>query len=196
MNSSQTLSSAETKHILYPPGGLLIWLIIVLEIITFGVVLIVFAHQGSIQEELFRTSRLELNVVIGTLNTLFLLISGFFMASAVRRAQLGDLLALKRNLWLTMAGGLLFVLLKSIEYHDKIEHGLTLSANAFFTFYWLLTGFHLVHVLVGLAILAYFNFALRTGGAGVKMDDLEAGASFWHLCDLIWLLLFPILYLL
>ena len=92
---------------------------------------------------------------------------------------------------LTILGGLLFLALKTIEYYFKIEAGLTLDHNTFFTFYWLLTGFHVIHVLVGIVILGYFYFSLKNQ----EIEDIEAGAAFWHMCDLIWLLLFPVIYL-
>ncbi len=95
----------------------------------------------------------------------------------------------------TMLLGLLFVLLKSFEYYEKLDAGIDFLSNNFFTFYWSLTIFHLAHVLVGLGILFYFN-RLHTKGKAILITDLEAGASFWHLCDLIWLLIFPSLYLL
>jgi nitric oxide reductase NorE protein len=66
-----------------------------------------------------------------------------------------------------------------------------MNHNTFFTFYWLHTGFHVIHVLVGLGILVSFKFTLKK----LETEDLEAGAAFWHMCDLIWLLLFPVLYL-
>jgi nitric oxide reductase NorE protein len=78
----------------------------------------------------------------------------------------------------------------------QIKHGLTLDHNIFFTFYWLLTGFHVIHVLVGIVILSSMYMSITKKNRNVNMEDIEAGAAFWHLCDLIWLLLFPVIYLL
>ena len=100
-----------------------------------------------------------------------------------------------KSLNLSLLGGVLFIIIKSVEYIDKIENGLTLSSSSFFTFYWLLTGFHFVHVLVGLVILLSFYRKLSKNPEEIDILDLEAGASFWHMCDLIWLILFPALYL-
>jgi nitric oxide reductase NorE protein len=85
--------------------------------------------------------------------------------------------------------------IKSIEYHQKIVEGLTLGSNTFFDFYWLLTGFHLVHVIVGMVILVSIFRFNKNKSRHEAVLNVEAGAAFWHLCDLIWLLLFPVLYL-
>ncbi len=92
--------------------------------------------------------------------------------------------------------GLLFLCIKGYEYFEKTAHGLTIDYDSFFTFYWLLTGFHFIHVLVALIILLFLARGIRKGRYS-KDDylDVESGAAFWHMCDLIWLLLFPVLYL-
>jgi len=94
-----------------------------------------------------------------------------------------------------MLGGFLFLGLKSVEYYDKLNMGLVLDYNTFFSFYWLLTGFHVIHVLVGLVILSFFYYTLKKQKTESNLEDIEAGAAFWHMCDLIWLLLFPVIYL-
>jgi nitric oxide reductase NorE protein len=96
---------------------------------------------------------------------------------------------------LAMLGGLLFVVVKSVEYYHKIEAGIFLETNMFFTFYWLLTAFHLIHVLVGLVILIWTNRGITRKNSDTAIEDVEACGAFWHMCDLIWLLLFPVLYL-
>jgi nitric oxide reductase NorE protein len=179
------------KNIYYPPGGILIWILIIVELITFGAALIILTSMSKDDPELFHRSRLMLNPAFGATNTVFLLVSGFFMATTVHLFKKGKFDKASFYLNLTMLGGVLFIALKSFEYYHKIESGLLIGYNSFFTFYWLLTGFHVIHVLVGLVILTYFKFTLKK----METEDLEAGAAFWHMCDLIWLLLFPVLYL-
>ncbi len=179
------------KNIYYPPGGILLWIVIILELITFGIALIALVYSSKDNPELYHNSRLMLNASYGAINTVFLLTSGFFMATTVHYFKKQKLSKASFYLKLTMAGGVLFLILKSLEYYHKIDAGLGLDYNIFFTFYWLLTGFHVIHVLVGLVILSYFYFSLKNQ----KLEDIEAGAAFWHMCDLIWLLLFPIIYL-
>ncbi|MEN8187011.1 MAG: cytochrome c oxidase subunit 3 [Bacteroidota bacterium] len=179
------------KNIYYPPGGLLIWILISLELLTFGIALIALVFMSKENPDLYHQSRLMLNTTYGAINTVFLLTSGFFMATTVHLFKKGNFTKASFLLKLTMLGGFLFLALKTLEYYHKIEAGLVLDYNTFFSFYWLLTGFHVIHVIVGLVILLYFNFTLEKQ----KTEDLEAGAAFWHMCDLIWLLLFPVIYL-
>lgn len=179
----------------YPPGGILLWLIIFLEIITFGMALVTLVIYSKNQPALFHSSRLLLSPTYGTINTIFLLSSGFFMAAASASFKQSNRKKTSLFLRLTMLGGLLFVLLKAFEYYDKIESGITLDTNIFFTFYWLLTAFHLIHVLVGLVILFSVYISINKNNSTATIEDVEASAAFWHMCDLIWLLLFPVLYL-
>ncbi len=181
------------KDILYPPGGILIWIIIFLELITFGIALIAMVVSNNEDPELFHNSRLQLNKVLGTINTIFLITSGFFMAKSVAELKMQNTKKSSLYLNLTMLGGLLFLALKSVEYYFKIEAGFTIGYNTFFTYYWLLTLFHLVHVIVGLVILFVVSRSLKKNKA--NLEDFEASAAFWHMCDLIWLLLFPVIYL-
>lgn len=188
-------SKINYKDIYYPPGGILLWIIIFLELITFGMGLAAFVYYGHQERELFHQSRLQLNTSFGAINTVFLLTSGFFMATAVQYFKDNNRTKTSFYFKLTMLGGLFFLILKSIEYHHKIESGLTLETNTFFSFYWMLTAFHLIHVVMGLVILIWTNYGLTKKNSDTQLEDVEACAAFWHMCDLIWLLLFPVLYL-
>ncbi|WP_288983534.1 cytochrome c oxidase subunit 3 [uncultured Flavobacterium sp.] len=179
------------KNFYYPPGGILLWIIIFLELITFGMALVALVFSAKENPQLFHESSLHLNKTFGTINTIFLLASGFFVANAVHNFKENNFNKASFQVKIAMIGGLLFILLKSIEYYTKIASGFVLDTNTFFTFYWLLTGFHLIHVIVGLVILFVLNRNLKTKA----IEDVEASAAFWHMCDLIWLLLFPVLYL-
>ncbi len=190
-----TSESAHAKNFFYPPGGILMWLIIFVELLSFGFGLAAFSYYNHMEAETFAHARSLLNAQMATLNTLLLLVSGYFMAGSVKQFQLKNYRKAQQNSILAMMGGMLFILIKSAEYAGKIETGHTLSSNMFFTFYWLLTGFHLIHVLVGLVILFFLNRKMAMNPQLLKLEDLEAGAAFWHMCDLIWLLLFPVLYL-
>ncbi len=183
------------SNIFYPPGGILIWALVVLELITFGAGLLALAVYGRQDPEGYHEASGLLNSNYGVLNTLFLLTSGYFMAASLQQFKLGNRKGASRWLSFAFLGGLLFLLLKGIEYSEKLSHGLTLGYNTFFNFYWLLTGFHLMHVLVGMVIIVFMYFRIRPQGKPLSVEDAEAGAVFWHMCDLIWLILFPALYL-
>ncbi len=183
------------KHMYYPPGGLLMWIIIFLELLTFGIALIIMVYSAKEEPVVFHESRLLLNTTYGALNTVFLLTSGFFMTQFVRFQRELNLKRSKLFLVLTMLGGIAFLFLKAIEYSDKIDAGLTIGYNNFFAFYWMLTLFHVIHVVVGLVILGTLIAGLYKKNPSLKMEDVETSAAFWHMCDLIWILLFPIIYL-
>lgn len=189
------VQAIDHRDIFYPPGGILLWLIIILELITFGLGIAGLVYYGRIEPEVFHQSRLQLNSFIGTVNTMVLLISGYFMANTIVKHKSGDIIATRKYLKWTILGGMLFVGLKCYEYVEKLTGNLELEDNIFFTFYWLMTGFHLAHVLVGLVILSFSWWHLKTNLSSVQGADLESGAAFWHMCDLIWLFLFPSLYL-
>jgi nitric oxide reductase NorE protein len=177
-----------------PPGGILMWILIYLELITFGIALVSMVYEGELLYEMYRTSSSTLNKTYGVFNTVILLTSGFFMAMSLKKYQRGDILTSKRYLLGTMIFGVLFLVIKTVEYYAKIEAAIYIDTNVFYTYYWLLTLFHVIHVVVGLVILGimYIHFDKAISFA----EDYESGAAFWHMCDLIWMLLFSVLYLL
>jgi len=183
----ESTAKIDYKNIFYPPGGILIWIIIYLELVTFGIALVFMALNARAEPELFHESRLLLNTAYGAINTVFLLSSGWCMAQSVHFLKLGNFGKSKLFLRLTILGGMLFLVLKAVEYVDKIEAGLTVGYNAFF---------HVIHVVVGVIILLVLGRTLSKKPETLKIADYESGAAFWHMCDLIWLLLFPIIYLL
>lgn len=191
-----SIQQINSKNIWYPPGGILIWIIIFLELVTFGAALIAMAHYSNQEIELFHNSSLKLNTTYGMVNTLFLLTSGFFMAVSVTELKKGNKVQFKKLLLLTMFFGCLFLGLKSFEYAEKLNEGITIGYNTFFTFYWMLTLFHVIHVVVGLVILVSVYFGVIKEKSNTSIEDVEASAAFWHMCDLIWMMLFPVIYLL
>lgn len=184
-----------TKNLYYPPGGILLWIVIFLELFTFGMALIAMAYYSKDEPEVFHNSRLLLNTTFGAVNTVFLLTSGFFMAKSVESFKENKINKAILFLKWTMLGGLLFLVLKSVEYYFKIDGGYTINYNTFFSFYWMLTLFHVIHVIVGLVILMSIYVGLKKKKITTSVEDFEASAAFWHMCDLIWLLLFPLIYL-
>ena len=189
------MEEVNTTNIYYPPGGILMWIIIFLELFTFGIALVVLVTNSKEDPTIFHQSRLSLNTTYGAINTLFLLTSGFFMTTTVHQFKENNIKKASLFLKLTMLGGLLFLILKGFEYNLKINAGYTFGFNSFYTFYWLLTGFHVIHVIVGLFLLLLVYLGINKPNSEDKLEDIEASATFWHMCDLIWLLLFPTLYL-
>ncbi len=191
------MSTIDHKKFFYPPGGILIWIIILIEVITFCAGIIAFLWQRSLTLDLFEEAKSTVNINIGLTNTLLLLISGYFVAESVRILKFGNSWKSLKSMWMAMIFGIGFLILKGLEYWVKLEQGFDLTYNTFYTYYWLLTGFHFLHVLVGLIILSVLSFKIKRGDYNEnKFYDIEPGAAFWHMCDIIWLLLFPIIYLL
>ncbi|WP_235015817.1 cytochrome c oxidase subunit 3 [Aquimarina sp. AU58] len=155
--------------------------------------IIAMVYCGKQEPDLFHQSRMLLNPVYGIINTILLLTSGFCMAISVHYLKISIPQKSKILLLATMLFGVLFLIIKTFEYNEKINLGLDINNNLFFTFYWLLTLFHVIHVIVGLVILGSVYFGLRNKKTNI--EDVEASASFWHMCDLIWLFIFPIIYL-
>ncbi|MBX3252887.1 MAG: cytochrome c oxidase subunit 3 [Chitinophagaceae bacterium] len=184
------------KSIYYPPGGILIWIVIYLELITFGAAMVALGYYGMAERAQFHSDSQSLNKTIAAVNTVFLLTSGFFVAMAVHFFKLNMINKTAQQLLWAILFGFGFLLLKLVEYHDKLEAGFTMEKSSFFMFYWLLTGFHWIHVLVGAVILIITRRSVLKKRDKAVPEDIEAGAAFWHMCDLIWLLLFPVLYLL
>jgi nitric oxide reductase NorE protein len=188
-------SSAKT-HPLEPPGGIVVWFFIFMELLVFALAFLAFFHFRSQDPKAFLASQKLLNQPLGLLNTILLLTSGFFVAVASREWDAGKAARAVRFLHVSMLLGVLFLVVKGVEYVEKFSNNLLTGTSTFFDFYWLLTAFHAAHVLVGLPLLAWLTFKIHTGRP-FEADGitLKTGAAWWHMCDLVWVLLFPILYL-
>lgn len=183
-----------------PPGDFGIWVVVYIELITFGLLFVGYAFARRTDVELFNQSQLLLDQRFGFINTLILITSSYFVVKAIESIQLIDrekasALASK---WLlaAMSLGSLFIVFKIIEFTDKFEQGINLSTNTFFMFYLLLTAFHFMHVILGLIIL--FNIRQKTKIGGYTKEDhkgMQTGATYWHLVDLLWIVLFPLIYI-
>lgn len=184
------------KSILYPPGGILIWIIIYIELITYGMAMVALAYYGSQERAIYHADSLLLNKSIAMINTVFLLSGGYFAAMAVQFFKKNDFAKTSAYMLWAMYSGIVFLILKIVEYYPKFAAGLDINYSPFFMNYWLLTGFHWIHVMVGVIILFIIRRSIIKKQHEASLEDLEAGTAFWHMCDLIWLLLFPILYLL
>ena len=149
------------------------------------------------QAALFDRSAALLNPSVGAINTLILVTSGWLVVLAVQGARRGDRRAVRRLLALAFTVGAGFAVTKAMEYGEKLSHGVTLLSNDFFMFYYVLTGIHFLHFVVGMAVLAMLWFkAGREAVDGPLLGWVESGGLYWHMVDLLWIVLFPMLYLL
>jgi nitric oxide reductase NorE protein len=190
------MHTAPRKSIAYPPGGILIWIVIYVELITFGMAIVGLVFYGAQERNLYHADSLLLNKNMATINTILLLTGGFLAAKAMTYFKEKNTEKSAQFLLWAMFSGIGFLILKLVEYGQKLQAGLTMDKSSFFMNYWLLTGFHWLHVLVGVVILFVMRSIVIKKKENTSLEDLEASIAFWHMCDLIWLLLFPILYLL
>lgn len=183
-----------------PPGDFAIWIIIYVELVTFAALFIGYAFARRTNVELFNQSQLLLDQRSGFINTLILITSSYFLVKAIEVIKTIDneKASIMASRWLLAAIGLgsSFIVIKIMEFSDKFEQGINLSTNTFFMFYIILTVFHFMHVLLGLIILYAVYKKTKIGGYS-KQDHrgMETGASYWHLVDLLWIVLFPLVYI-
>ncbi|RLQ20492.1 cytochrome c oxidase subunit 3 family protein [Seongchinamella unica] len=171
------------------PGNPLMWVLIISELVVFAAFFAVYAWMRALEPDLFIASQQQLHPVTGGLNTIVLLTSGLFAALAVEASLRGKVTGCRGWLSAAMLLGVLFCVVKTGEYRTVWLSGYTLDSNSFFAFYYLLTGFHFAHVLFGLVLLGLAIWL-------PSQANVVTVTAFWHMVDLIWVLLYPLLYLL
>jgi nitric oxide reductase NorE protein len=178
------------------PGDFAIWIFIFAEMLAFGCLFVAYAFSRTSNVELFNESQLTLDRTAGALNTLVLITSSYFVMRAVTAIRQGFASSCTRWLSGALLLGAVFIVIKLVEYIDKFSEGISLSTNTFYMFYLSLTFFHFMHVLMGMVILGFVIAKARSGGYS-RNDHVgvETGASFWHMVDLLWIILFPLIYI-
>ena len=180
-----------------PPGDSGVWVFIVADMGAFALFFLLFAAGRIAQPDLYEASRQQLDAGIGLANTLILLTSGAFMAKAVRAARIGHRAATLSGLFLALGVGLLFGVTKAFEWGAKVNHGIGLTTNEFFTYYFVFTGIHFLHFVVGVGVLLVLIARVRKLEMDAKqLRWVEAGGAYWHMVDLLWIVLFAMIYLL
>ncbi|WGK92625.1 cytochrome c oxidase subunit 3 family protein [Pseudomonas migulae] len=194
MSTSVEPGGVASRHL---PGDLAMWFFILAELSVFAILILVFAVTQALKPQLFSESRLLLNTSTGLAMTLSLLTAGLFAALA--QAQVRRSRPRHGAVWLLAAllVASVYVVLKVTEYRHLLASGLGMEHNTFFTLYWILTGFHFLHVLLGMFILGWLAERCRRGLYGASnRSGFESGVLYWHMVDLIWVVLFPLVYVL
>jgi cytochrome c oxidase subunit 3 len=191
------------------------WVFIVTEILMFGGLFVAYGIFRSQEPEIFHLAHEHLNKIMGAINTVVLLFSSLTAALAVREAQLGHKNKTNAYLIITVLCACVFLVIKYFEYahkfhdgllpgryftahlhHEAGEHALPFRAHMFFALYFMMTGLHGVHVIVGMSILIWVLKVNMSGKINSEyFTPVEIGALYWHLVDLVWIYLFPLLYL-
>ncbi len=186
-------ASAEARRI---PGEVGVWLFVFGDMLIFAVLFGIFLYYRGLEPAVFAESQATLNQFYGALNVFVLLTSSWFVASAVEGLRRGDVRLARRLLLGALACGALFALIKILEYGEKMSAGLGVEANNFFLYYYMLTGIHFLHVIIGMFVLAYLIFRTRAFNPSAPgVQHFESGGIYWHMVDLLWMVLFPLIYL-
>ena len=188
-----TAATATTRRVAGENGT---WVFLFGDMLVFGTFFATFMVERAKAPEIFDVSRKALHIGVGLTNTLVLLTSSLCVVIALGalRSGAGDV-ARSAVLAAMMCGGV-FILLKVFEYYSLLTAGHGAGANHFYLYYFILTGVHLFHVCVGMAVLTFLLIqARRHELSETRMAVVEGGACFWHLVDLLWIVLFALLYL-
>lgn len=181
------------------PGEEGVWVFIFGDMCVFAVLFSLFLVARTHNPDLFRHSADTLNRDFGVVNTLNLLMSSIFVVLAVRAKASSKPWHQKvapRFVLAAMFFGACFIVVKVVEYSEKLSHGLTPGTNDFYMYYFILTGLHLVHLILGMGVLTLlWRLAKKPELGKFEKAFFEGGACFWHMVDLLWIVLFPLLYL-
>ncbi|RRQ21738.1 cytochrome c oxidase subunit 3 family protein [Thiohalobacter thiocyanaticus] len=188
-------AGAAQERVAWPPGDLAIWIFILAELAVFAIFFAAYAFARMGELELFVTYQQTLDTNLALINTLALITSSYFVVRAVGRIRADDAGGCIRWLAGALLLGGVFLGVKSLEYAHLFGEGVSLSTNTFYTFYLSLTFFHFMHVVMGMVILAAVAVKAAQGHYSREVHTgVETGASYWHMVDLVWLILFPLVY--
>lgn len=186
----------------YHAAKLGLWLFLATEILLFAVMFTGFALYRWMYLQEFHEGSHHLQWKLGALNTVVLLVSSYFAAIAVDSAQHGDNKGVLRSFGISTLCGLIFMIVKYFEYHHKFETGFFPGGEHFhefknfLSFYFCMTGVHGLHVLIGMGLMIWvITKARKNRFSRDYYTPVELTALYWHLVDLIWIYLFPLLYL-
>jgi cytochrome c oxidase subunit 3 len=187
------------------------WIFLITEVMFFGGMFAAYTIYRQIYFEVFAKASTSLNATIGAFNTCVLLFSSFTMVMAVRAGQLGKRKAIIGWLILTLIFGSAFLGVKAVEWNEKyVEHHIPGPnfhfeevpeseqghAQIFFSLYFAMTGLHALHMVVGAGMLVWLIWAAKAGTYSEKyFTPIDIGGLYWHFVDVIWIFLFPLLYL-
>ena len=180
----------------YSSSKLGMWLFLGTEILLFGGLFAAYAIFRAKYPEMFFEQHVELNKKMGAVNTCILIFSSLTMAMGVSAIQRGKQKVTAILILITILCGLGFGVVKYFEYSAKFHHHIYPDTSIFFSLYFLMTGLHMLHVFIGLTILSVlFVLTLKGKFTAKYSTPVEVGGLYWHLVDLIWIYLFPLLYL-
>ena len=177
------------------PGDSGVWFFIVADMAMFAVFFLLFMAGQAQDPETYRQGRATLNPAIGLFNSLILIFSGWWVVRAVEAARIDDWAKARSRLAIALTVGSAFAFSKIYEYSQKIGAGISLTTSEFYGYYFVFTGIHFLHFIIGVgALLVVIKKLANPKGQGNRIW-LESVGAYWHMVDLLWILLFPMLYL-
>lgn len=204
--STEAVSNDHPVHFDAYGKKLGMWLFLFTEVLLFGGLFIVYAAYRFINPEAFHEGSGELNMIVGAINTVFLLTSSLTVAQSITAIQKGEIKKSINYILITIGFALAFMVNKYFEWKAKYDHGLfpgmehfkelSTGETQFFNLYFFMTGLHAIHVIVGAVLLLIIAWYIKKGT--INQDRyiyLENGGLYWHLVDVIWIYLFPLFYL-
>jgi heme/copper-type cytochrome/quinol oxidase subunit 3 len=174
-----------------PTGRLAVWWVIGSEIVIFGGLLGSYIMH-RLAHDAWAAQAAHTNTWIGAFNTLVLLTSSLAAVLGHKAAEEGDGKKAARMLWLTFLGGAVFLCVKAVEWTIEITSGYTITSSTFWSFYYTAAGLHATHVLAGMIIMA---FVAVEAAKNRELHRVELIGLYWHFVDVIWIFLFPLLYI-
>ncbi len=174
-----------------PTGRLAIWWLIVSEIVIFGGLLASYImHRIGHPEWAYQAE--HTNLQAGSVNTIVLLTSSLLAVLAHNAAEMGDGKKAAKLFGGTILGGLLFLIIKSFEWANEISHGYTITSSGFWGFYYTAAGIHASHVIAGMIAMGIVAY---DAWHGKELQRVEFAGIYWHFVDVVWIFLFPLLYI-
>ena len=174
-----------------PTGRLALWWVVASEIVIFGGLLVSYVMHRIGHPE-FGEYAAHTNTWAGAFNTFVLLTSSLFAVLGHAAAERGDGRRAFKMLWLTIAGGCTFLVVKAFEWSHEIGLGYTITKNAFWSFYYTAAGLHALHVIAGMICIGVVSFQARRNE---ELQRVELVGIYWHFVDIVWIFLFPLLYI-
>jgi cytochrome c oxidase subunit 3 len=173
-----------------------IWAFLATEVLLFGGLFTTYIIYRMKYPELFYSEHLKLSRPLGMVNTVVLITSSLTMALGIAAIKRGRQLAARVYIGLTIALACGFLGVKYVEWSEDFAHGLYPGTNLFFSLYFMMTGLHGIHVVAGIAALSWVLFLACRGKFSVEYSTpVEISGLYWHFVDLVWIYLFPLLYL-
>lgn len=176
------------------PGGIFIWLISLHELLLFFIILIIYKAQYQANTQLFDVELKYLSLKMGIIYSAVLITSGWALAEALELYRIKKFkYAMKYHL-VSLILGFVFVAVKIYDLYEKVIQGKKFGDDTFWTIYWAVNGFHLIHIIIGFFLMGFLYYRLKKHSV-IDLNSFSSCGIFWHMCDVIWIMIYSVYYL-